>query len=353
MRITAILSLVVAALAIDAGASAQAPLKPSGRVAILLGEGRLVVADAATGETVANIVASDAPRYRLQYGRLARLAGADELFMVLPDERVPVLMALNVRTLAARKVTRLPADAYTALAVGAKSGRVFAFGSLDMEVEIVDPRTGNVEARPLRGGTQQMFSAAVSAEEDRVYVSLHGNASGVDGYDITGPKTKHVLYLPTHGNFAIVGDRILAATGGPQLQEYDLAGNLLRQVDTRLVGNHLMEFALDAKRAIYAAGSCMYSGGLSRVNPGTNAMLGPVVRPAEPDGRLPPAALPVCGERISVAASGAWVALAALRDGVDPLANQTSSVLIVDTQTGAVLRTIPTTSGVVDVLVLN
>jgi hypothetical protein len=220
-------------------------------------------------------------------------------------------------------------------------------------VVIVDPRTSAVETRRIGEGNLDVFSGAVSADEQRVYLSFHGNESGVRAYDISGSTLTSLFHLRTHGNFALMGDRILATTGGPSIEEFDRKGQRIRVIDTGLTGNHLMEFSVDDKQVLYAAGSCMYSGGLTRVelSPGTTPR---ILSPSGNwNGRFPQPQWEVCGERISVASSGTWLALAALRNGVSPSSARPGTILIVDARTGAILRSLATSSEVVDVLALN
>jgi hypothetical protein len=106
-----------------------------------------------------------------------------------------------------------------------------------------------------------------------------------------------------------------------------------------------MEFSVDRKRGkIYAVGSCGYTGGFS-VTPW-------------PSGNAPTRVLvpvrdySVCGERISVAPDGSWVAVAALEDSM-PVASRPGTVLILDTRSGAVIHQLATSSDAVDVLAVR
>lgn len=330
----------------------SAPRQLSGQVIALLAEGKIIAVDVASGEIVAERVASTQPRYELRYGRLARRPPAyDEIFAVLPDGTAPVLTAFHLKTRALRRVAQLPAGEYRGLAVGAATGRVYAFGEMDSFVLVVDPATGTVLQRLSDGTGRDNYSGAVSPDERRIFVSYHGNASGVGVFDVAGDKWRYVTTIRSHGNFVVVGDTVLAATGDQTIIEVDHKGQKLREIPTLLHGNHLMEFALDYKRRIYAVGSCMYAGGFSRTEPGAGTHVMIPVGPG--DGRLPRPVFEVCGERISVTADGALVAVAPLRTAVTPSASRPGTILVLGGISGALFRTIKTSSEAVDVLAIR
>jgi hypothetical protein len=131
MRFTTALWIATAAVAFAGGPWQEIQLAtPSGVIAALLADGRLTLLDVATGRQLAEYVASPQPREALSSGRLARAASGDDVFAVLPGHGGPVVAGLNVRTLIGRTVGRLPPDTYPGLAVGSRTGRIFAFRSL-------------------------------------------------------------------------------------------------------------------------------------------------------------------------------------------------------------------------------
>jgi DNA-binding beta-propeller fold protein YncE len=329
----------------------------TGTAIALLADGTILAIDVASGSILADHVRSDGPRSELKVGRLAHVPGTDRVFAMLPDgTAASLLAAFDLRTLLLQIVGRLPADQYPGLAVGPRTGRIYAFGSVGSTVLVIDPADGQILRRYSDGSDRTVFSGAVSADERRIYVSYHGNASGVHGFDLADGASgtwRHAISIESHGHFAVVGDTILAATGDQALTHLDRTGRPLGSVPTHLHGNHLMEFALDAKRRIFAVGSCLYNGGFSRTSlePGAvPRVLVPVGRGAR---RRPVPHFEVCGERISAPPDGTWIATAPLRETVWPVASRSGSILIVDTATGVVIRTIETRSEVVDVLALQ
>ena len=329
----------------------------TGTAIALLADGRILSIDVASGSIVAAHAKSDGPRSELKVGRLAHVPGTDRIFAVLPaGTAAPVLAAFDLRTLSLQIVGRLPADQYPGLAVGPRTGRIYAFGSVGSTVLVLDAADGQILRRYSDGSDRTVFSGAVSADERRIYVSYHGNASGVHGFDVAddaGATWRQAISIVSHGHFALVGDTILAATGDQALIHLNRTGRPIRSVPTHLHGNHLMEFALDAKQRIFAVGSCLYNGGFSR----TSLESGAVPRVLVPVGpgarRRPVPHFEVCGERISAPPDGTWIATAPLRETVWPVASRSGSILIVDAATGVVIRTIETTSEVVDVLALQ
>lgn len=349
--------LVAVALAVGIGSVSAFTNPPqsraTGRVIALLAEGKILAIDVSTGKILAERVASGGRRYELHRGRLAHLRATDEVFAVLPDEKVPVLTAFSLKTMSLRTVGQLPGDEYRGLDVGQRTGRVYAFGSLSSIVSVVDPASGKIVHRFSDGSGRDNFSGAVSADERRIYVSYHGNASGVSAFDVSGTEWRRALTIQSHGHFALVGDTVLAATGDQNIIEVDRNGRTLRSIPTLLYGNHLMEFALDGKRRIHAVGSCLYNGGFSRTSlkPAAEAKVLVPVGPAT--GRYPLPFFDICGERISVTSDGSWAAVAALRTAVQPAAGRPGSIVIVNAETGALIRTIPTSSEVVDVIAIG
>src|SRR5262245_57937621 len=100
---------VVAALVCGAGAQA-----PSGLVAVLLAEGKIVLVDVATGGTVADFAAASPPPGGMTLGSLSQ--SGDDVLAVLPGAEAPMLSAIDVRARKGRTIARLPADRYPGLA---------------------------------------------------------------------------------------------------------------------------------------------------------------------------------------------------------------------------------------------
>jgi len=347
MRLAIALCLAAAVVIPDSAQKRPSDaVRPAGVVAALLAQGRMIFIDVASGRQLGEYVTPHQPPHTLTTGRLARATTGDEVFAVLNDGDVAIMGALNTRTFAAREVARLPLASYPALAVGSRTGALFAFRSLGAAVVVVDPRTSEQRMPLTVLSGREVYSGAVSADERRIYVSYHGNATGIDWFDLIGGEWRHGGYLPSHGGFALIDGSLLAASGDPDISEVDGTGRTLRTFNTALFGNHLMEFAVDSqRRVIYATGPCDYAGGFSATPWPPSGSAATRVMVAAGD-------YAVCGARISVEPNGRWVAIASRGDAV-PRASRPGNVLIVDTQTGVVVQRLATSSDVVDVLAIR
>jgi hypothetical protein len=316
----------------------------SGVVAALLAEGKIILVDVATGRVVAEHAAAVPPPFGITVGTLGQLG--DNVFAVLPGADAPVLAAIEVRTRRGRNIATLPGDRYPGLAVGPRSRRVFAFGSRGAVIA-VDPKTGEIVERISLPAGGDVYSGAVSADERRFYLSYHGRGSGVAWFDPAAAGWTLGGQLQTHGNFALDGNRILAAIGDEHLLEHDPAGSP-RRVNTSLVRNHLMEFAVDRdRRLIYAVGSCGYGGGMS-------ATPLPEVGQKPAQVLVPVGDYSTCGERVSLSADGTWLAVASRIGGRSVVTlNGRGLLLIVETASGAVRQKVSMSSDVVDVLAVK
>lgn len=177
---------------------------------------------------------------------------------------------------------QLPHDGYeySSLAVGARSGDVYVFGNDSSGLAITAFEGApaktvltrwEVPLEPRRDW--RVMEGETDAKEQTIYVSYHGSRStGIDWLRInhhaltkcSRMQRSGTACLPTHGAFSILDGVLLAATGITQIALADTTAGVLRYFDTALHGNHLMEFAVsDSGHRLYAAGSCLYSGGLS------------------------------------------------------------------------------------------
>jgi hypothetical protein len=349
MRLTVALWIATIAV-VTAGGSQEIPRAAlSGVIAALLADGRISLMDVATGQQLAEYVAAPHPRDALTDGRLARAASGDEVFAVLPDHDGRVVVGLNVRTLRGRTVGRLPADTYRGLAVGSRTGRIFAFRSVGPTVEALDANTGEHHTLFTFQTGRDVSSGAVSVDERRIYVAYHGRGTGIDWFDLKDQGWQHGAYVASHGDFAVIGNLLLAATGGPAILEVNDTGKVVRSLNTALADVHLMEFAVDPdRRIIYAAGDCMHVGG-----GGLTATPWPQAGELPARVLAPLRAFTVCGSRISLGPAGTWVAVVRTVEADVPRASRAGTVLVVDTGTGMVLQRLGTSSDVLDVLAIR
>ena len=326
-------SLAMSLLAVFATIGAAAA-EPRGVLALLLAEGRISIVDVADGREVGSYAASDHPAYRLSAPAQLLTKSGDEIFAVLPTVDRMVVAAIDARTFAGRQVATLTAQQYRALAIGARTGRLFVFGSTG--VVVMTPKT--TEARVLTAGSQIVWGA-VSRDEKRVYASYHG--PGIEWFEETADGWKSAGHLMSHGNFVLLDNTLLAATGEGEIIEANDRGDVVRRFDTRLAGNHLMEFGVDQRQeAIYAVGACDYAGGFTV----TPRLAGASARVVLPVGNFD-----ACGDRIAVAPDSAWIAVLVTSG---PPSDLKRTVKIVDTKSGQILRTMTASSEVIDVLAL-
>jgi hypothetical protein len=197
---------------------------------------------------------------------------------------VPDRIIVADRSSGAILATYLLADVggYGAVTVGPTSGHIYLFGNRNGGVLLseVDPYSGMLLASWMLRGSDGLdwlvYQGAVVTDEQRVYVSYHGTTTtGIDWFDRDGDKfqacaprlRRNTGCALSHGGFGLEPDRLLAATGTPIILLFNQDGLLERAFDTRLSGNHLMEFALAPDHAtLYAVGVCGYVGGYSSLS---------------------------------------------------------------------------------------
>lgn len=283
------------------------------------------------------------------------------LLRVLVDHETVV--SVDARTLAVRDSWTLPAGtAYRTLAVGPVSGDVFAFGDRAEDgghspwlVRLSADGTvrGSWRLRPAAAHDWTPYAAAIAADERYAVVSYHGaNTTGADVVRLDGPVPQDCTSPRTavtgciaeiHGAVIVSTGRVWGTTGdGAVLVSVDPVSLQPRRLDPALPGNHLMEFAVDPAGPVYALGSCLYSGGLSRLDPGAaraHVLAPPMSLPQRPD---------LCGERIAVGPAGL---LAITRGPSISGSSGPSGIVFVDGATGQVRATAPTPVAPIDVVV--
>lgn len=218
------------------------------------------------------------------------------LFVLITGDResresITVVDANEMRVL---KTFPLPGDVnFRNIAVGARTGFIYVTGNRlrnsqvprrftwsahtgNPVVRVLNPGDGNVvqkwEANLPDEYDWRVYQAEPSDDETHILLSYHGGATtAIDSFEVSQDALSRCQVRAAenfgcvygHGGFVQLGDRLLVATGHPEILEYK-AGILNQIFDTDLIGNHVMEFAVDQLRQrIYAIGSCMYAGGLS------------------------------------------------------------------------------------------
>jgi len=345
-------------------ASPTVPTSGGSRLFALLADNHLLMMDATNGVILATRILAPPPASVTATGHLLAFGGdGQRLFVLLPG--TPGLLAvLDAATAAVRATYRpdTPGIAYSGLAVGPVSGRLYLFGERDGAALVVrlDPDSGRVTAtwtaRPADGRTWSVFQGAVTPDERALYLSYHGpDTTGIDRFDLDEAGLRacadrtppQVACIGAHGGFALDGDGLLTATGdSPVLLTLDEAGEIRGGVDTGLDGNHMLAFAVDAPaRRVYSVGSCGYVPGFSVVDlarpglPARSATPGVWSWRATP---APPTVLlrfgEVCGERLALGPRG-LVAVGKVNTVV-PDPHLQGTVLVVEGSTGEIHRAI-------------
>lgn len=364
--------LLVACCLLRFGPLTAPPVAAPAVVFALLADNRLLAVRADTGAIVASRVLAAVPvgtTPRLRFSGNHLLAPSRDgrtLYALAPSDPPGAdhLAIIDTASVGIRARYALPIGmAFSALAVGPVTGRLYLFGApthgRGALVAVIDPRTGRVLARWTvhRGDTGDWFvyQGAVAPDERALYLSYHGSdTTGIDRLVLTGQGLRpclsanqpHVGCIRTHGGFALFGPGLLATTGEGPIEEIDGAGRVARRFDPRLPGNHLTEFALDARAGwIYVVGPCGYGGGLSVVTVATARTR--VLIPTSSPGQAPT----FCGERFAL---GPQNLLAVGRTEVTiPQLGLPGAVLVVDARTGAIRRTVITPAEPVDVFVVG
>jgi hypothetical protein len=177
---------------------------------------------------------------------------------------------------------------YEALDIGPISGRVYVLASrevgpnrgptkgppADAVVTVLardlTPLVVSQTVRTSAGFNWFVLQGTLDPSESHLLISYHGpDTSGLDMVAIEGDRLVNpctqpgITCIQSHGGFATRGDRLFLATGGARIIEADAAGKTLREIDTGIENEHVMEFALDSAGShLFIAGSCNYSRGL-------------------------------------------------------------------------------------------
>jgi hypothetical protein len=183
----------------------------------------------------------------------------------------------------------LPRDVtWRRLAIGPKSGRLYVAGNvpgtrrndlgdieLGVRLFVLSPdgeRLADETIREPGGLDWHVAHLTVAEDESSVLVSYHG--SDTTGADLVRLRPIRpckdrtpawgACLTRNHGRAQWLGDRVLAATGEPELAMLTPSGRLVRTLATGLENVHLMEFVV-AGDALYAFGNCVQGAGLARV----------------------------------------------------------------------------------------
>lgn len=277
---------------------------------------------------------------------------------------------------------RLPKGlVFRSLTVGPKTGLLYLFGNQPVGKEIhnfggryraeeaivavLNPKSGKIlKSKTIRkahnGRDWFVYTGTVSPDEKLLFVSYHGtNTTGIDWIknqpkglnrcQAHSPAGQGCIYA--HGNVEVYKGKLLATLGDPpKVEETGQTGGIIKKWNTRLKGDHLMEFALNKPAGhLYAIGSCGYTGGLSRVDlkTGRVKLLAPT-RTGLASSSVQQQA--VCGDWV-VNGEGSLLVVGKI-SGNSAQAGTPGSLLLVDGESGRKLRAVTTPAEPVDALIL-
>jgi hypothetical protein len=343
---------------------------PERRLLALLSDGRLVKGTTARlGE-----------RVRLTNETLRPTSG--RLMAVTPDRRLVAVLivgsrsrrsdvvVLTTRGLDVRARIHLPVDRNTSATtlVAPNPDRLVALGARVTRTGgrrpvgwVIDIPPGGVPTRwtipKASRGNWTVLDAAAARHGGRLYLSYHGTCDGgpatcTTGVDMVSWRSGRLLCRARphragcieaiHGEVTAVPGGVLGT--GAADQSILLANEEAQIVDrwpTRLARNHLMRLAYDpATRRAFALGSCLYAGGLARidVDGGWRWRRG-IGRNGRPG---------MCGERM---AAGRGVV--AFTEGPEGAGGHPSEITVVDAETGSLRARLPIPVPSVDLVLVR
>ena len=314
---------------------------------------------------------------------LAQSKDASTLFALTPRGSNGMSEIAVIDVVTSRVEDLYPLEAgiiFRSLAVGPKSGHLYLFGNRpgkeiacpdvetcreqDVVVIVLDADSGRVlenqTVREAEGKAWTVYQSAVSSDERRLFVSYHGDTQGVDWVAITPDGLDRCQErtptwqgcIPAHSGVQAYEDLALVSPGDTRwLEGRGQDSKIVKKWDTKLEGNHMLDFKVDARtNRLYVLGSCGYTGGLSRVALESDRVK--VLAPARSDLHLDPAwERAVCGERIAHG-PGSLLVVGKIRRSV-PEAVSSGSLLVIDGSSGRRIRTVTIPAEPVDVLAVS
>lgn len=152
------------------------------------------------------------------------------------------VLALSLRDWQLRTVATIAGPyGFPWVDVGRLSGRLYLMGSVGIRVTVIDRTSGAIidtlhatwSSRP----DFYVWRARVSPDERRVYVAYHGRLDWIDlatgqpcPNTAAAPRDRYCQVLEVHGDFDFLGNDIVAASGGPDIQIFDSTVTLRRSV---------------------------------------------------------------------------------------------------------------------------
>jgi hypothetical protein len=213
--------------------------------------------------------------------------------VVLVRGPVGEVLTIDLATRAAVHRRQLPAGLiYRGLDVGPVTGRVYVFANRETGPDrgpIQGPPSDAVvlvltsdlaslvmsqTVRTSSGFDWYIYQGGLDPSETHLLLSYHGpDTTGVDVISVAGDRLQDQCTQPqygcirSHGGFVFSGGNILLTTGSSSVLETDQSGQTIREIDTGIENEHIMEMEADrGGRHLLIAGSCLYGRGLFELN---------------------------------------------------------------------------------------
>ena len=339
------------------------PLGRAGTIAALLADGRLIFI-APNGGTSFHEIRADSAAIDQAGGHVLHQT-ADRRFLTAAIPRADYsstkLLLVDLATGSTTSRAFPARDAvYAASTLGQHSGLIYLVGRQADSVVASTfaipslQQTTRRAGRPARHPSKYIIAAHLSADETRLYITYHEWTDWFDVGDTTltpcaAGTVPGAWCLPSHGLVLPWKGVLIQATGAPVFRMTSPDGIRIDSLPIDLEGNHLMEFALDSanERAV-ATGSCGYAGGFA------TAKLPP--SPSQPRVAWTPwlraASPPICGERVTLDATG-QIAVIAKRALPVTASRGPGELLVVDIDTQRLLNRIAVPAPPIDVIILR
>jgi hypothetical protein len=204
-----------------------------------------------------------------------------------------------------------------------------------------------------------VFDAAPAPDSKRLYLSYHGGCNATSGracttgVDIVSwengqplcverPRSSAGCIGAIHGEVASLPGGVLGTGGDPIVLRANTETEIVQRWSSRLTRNHLVRLAYDpASKRVFTVGSCLYAGGLARIDldAGWQWRRG---------GRNAGGRQSMCGERID-AGSGHVV----FTEGPEWAGGSESEITVADAETGSIRARLPINAPAVDLTLVR
>ena len=343
----------------------------------LTGGNEVLALDRSTLHTRWTAQAGAVPASTIRAGSMMALSRDASVLYVLPPSddsgghTLVLYDAASGHSLGSIALSAAGGTSYRSLAVHPQTGDVYVVGqdTGHIVVTVVDPVQRVVLATqatrtlpPVRSlGPGVPHQALISSDGSRLYYSYSGpdsDRTGIDWAGISGPRltpcpsSGGAACIPGPGQgFALLGNGAVLfgdAMVPPQIVEADAGGSVVRRFASGLAGV-FTDVTLDATGShLLVVGDCSATGGVTSVDPGTGQVQ-TLATPQAPGAG--PSSGGACGQRAQLVSAGA-LAVSPLT-GARASSQSPGTVELIDTHSGAVLRSAAFSAEIADLLALR